>query len=323
MVPIQMNNSFAEVHYLLVKDNILHHINRVLKAGKIKKNKVDVNLSTALRIYLTTLSNETNDLLKNLIIFSPEELRDYVSNQNNINSSFIDVNNDDNTILKNIFVSQGYEIGLDKWEFINRNTIDTCSYCNRNYIYTTSKNKKIKPEIDHFFPKSKYPILGLSYFNLIPSCKSCNGFGAKEEKDPHIEGLINPYLLKSSDFVFTHKIKNIAIINPLIGKSDVEIHFKSALQGHLDVFNLQGLYELHNDHALELIIKKRIKYSKKYREYLNSYSSSGLKFSNTEIDRMILGNYTLEKDQHKRPLSKLYQDLGKELGLIKKVKNSN
>lgn len=316
MVPLQVNNPFAEIHYLLVKDNIIHHINRILIAGKIKKNKVDVNLSPELRGYLTVLSDETNNSLKDLITLSPQELARYVNDQNNSSSSFINLINADNIILKNIFVIHGYEKGLDKWQFINRITIDTCSYCNRNYIYTTSKNKKIKPEIDHFFPKSKYPVLGLSYFNLIPSCKSCNGFGAKEENDPHRFGLLNPYLLNNSDFVFTHKIKNIAIINPLVGKSDVEIHFKSALIGHLDVFNLKDLYELHNDHALELIIKKRIKYSKKYRDYLNSYSSSGLKFSKSELDRMILGNYSLEKEQHKRPLSKLYQDLGKELGLI-------
>jgi 5-methylcytosine-specific restriction endonuclease McrA len=317
MIPLQENNSFAEIHYLLVKDNIIHHIERVLAAGKIKKNKKDVKLSYDLHSYLTILKNESNNSLKDLITLSPKYLTYYVDNENNMVSSFINLTNSDNKILKNIFVTHGYEKGLDKWKFINRIAIDTCSYCNRNYIYTTSKNKKIKPEIDHFFPKSKYPILGLSYFNLIPSCKSCNGFGAKEEKDPHIEDLINPYLLNTTDFVFTHKIKNIAIINPLVGKSDVEVHFKSALKGHLDVFNLKDLYELHNDHALELIIKKRIKYSKKYRDYLNSYSSSGLKFSKSELDRMILGNYSLEKEQHKRPLSKLYQDLGKELGLIK------
>lgn len=316
MVPLQVNNPFAEIHYLLVKDNIIHHINRILTAGKIIKNKRNVNLSPALRSYLSTLNNESNNSLKDLITLSPQELALYVNDQNNLSSSFICLTNADNIILKNIFVIHGYEKGLDKWQFINRITIDTCCYCNRNYIYTTSKNKKIKPEIDHFFPKSKYPILGLSYFNLIPSCKSCNGFGAKEENDPNIVGLINPYLLNSSDFVFTHKIKNIAIINPLVGKSNVEVHFKSALQGNLDIFNLKDLYELHNDHALELIIKKRIKYSKKYRDYLNSYSSSGLKFSKSELDRMILGNYSLEKEQHKRPLSKLYQDLGKELGLI-------
>ncbi|WP_333810023.1 HNH endonuclease [Flavobacterium sp.] len=314
MIPLQINNSFSDAHYLAVKDDVLHHLNRVLTAGKIKKNKVDVNLSPGLRAYLTTLNDETNNSLKNLINLSPNNLVDFVDDLNTTLSSFIDTNHDDNTILKNIFVSHGYEKGLKKWDFINRIKVNTCPYCNRNYIYTTSRNKKIKPEIDHFYPKSKYPQLALSYFNLIPSCKSCNGFGAKEENDPFVKNLKNPYLLNYNDFELSHKIKNIAIVNPLSGKSDIEVFFKNSIPGHLEVFNLKELYELHHDHAIELIIKRNLKYSQKYREYLSSYK--GLKFSKSEIDRMILGNYALEKEQHKRPLSKLYQDIGKELGLI-------
>lgn len=315
MVSLQINNTFSADHYLIIKGIILHHIGRVLRLGRIKMNGNYKQLSNDLRTYLEDLQDESTNSLQDLITIAPRDLDNLVIALNNNNSSFIDINHDDNAILKNIFVNNGYERELEKWNFINRIKVDTCPYCNRNYIYTTSKNKKIKPEIDHFYPKSKYPLIALSYYNLIPSCKSCNGFGAKEEKDPFTNNLINPYLLENDDFVFTHRINNIAIINPLSGKSDVEIQFKKAHQGHLDVFNLKQLYELHHDHALELIIKKRLKYSKKYRDYLNSYN--GLKFSETEIDRMILGNFTLEKEQHKRPLSKLYQDLGKELGLIK------
>lgn len=304
MIPIRVQENLANLHFDKVKDNIVHHINRILRKGSIKKKNGTVNLSVGLRNYLVRLKDLNNNLLKSLICKTPEDLMLYVQSQNAMNSSFIDEANSDNIILRNIFITHGYEKKLD-----------TCSYCNRNYIYTTKKNKEVKPEIDHFFPKSKYPILGLSYFNLIPSCKPCNGFGAKEEKDPFVFNLINPYSLKDDDFVFTHKIKNIAIVNPLTGKSDVEIGFANFKQGHLDVFNLKELYELHFDHVLELIIKRNIKYSTKYRAYLNSYK--GLKLSKAEIDRMILGNYSLETDQHKRPLSKMYQDIGKELGLIK------
>lgn len=314
MVPIQINNNYAEAHYQDIKDILLHHISRVIAKGNIKKNKSSIILSANLRSYLIDLSDLSNNLLENLILSNPTDLVDYVERLNNTNFNFIDDTHPDNIILKNIFVTHGYEKGLKKWNFISRIKIDTCPYCNRNYIYTTSKNKEIKPEIDHFYPKSKYPILGLSYFNLIPSCKSCNGFGAKEDNDPWTIGLVNPYLLVNNDFVFKHKIKNIAIINPLMGKSDIEVKFKHKIQSHCDIFNLDALYELHHDHALELIIKQRLKYSKKHREYLSSYK--GLKFSNSEINRMILGNYNLEKDQHKRPLSKMYQDIGKELGLI-------
>lgn len=315
MVPIQINSSYAETHYYDVKDEILRHIDRVLSNGKIKKDKTHVILSPFLRNYLTQLSDLTNNSLNDLISLIPQDIISYVNTQNLTHSTFIDESHPDNIILKNIFVTHGYEKKLNKWDFINKIKIDTCPYCNRNYIYTTSKNKEIKPEIDHFYPKSKYPVLALTYFNLIPSCKPCNGFGAKEAKDPRDEDLTNPYLIKNDDFILSHKINNIAIINPLSGKSDVEVFFKKAIPGHLSVFNLNELYELHHDHAIELIIKQRLKYSKKYREYLMSYD--GIKYSKTEIDRMILGNYTLEKEQHKRPLSKLYQDIGKELGLIK------
>lgn len=314
MIPIQIVNSYSELHFDSVKDILLHHIERILRTGQIKHKKNIIHLSANLRAHLVTLSDLTNNSLKNLICISPQQLINYVDNQNVIHSSFIDDAHPDNIILKNIFITHGYEKNLEKWEFINRIKIDTCSYCNRNYIYTTTKNKNIKPEIDHFYPKSKYPILGLSYFNLIPSCKSCNGFGAKEEKDPRAEGLKNPYLITNTDFTLSHKIKNIAIINPLLGKSNVEVFFKTAIPGHLIVFNLKHLYELHHDHAIELVIKQRLKYSKKYRDYLMSYK--GMKLNKAEVDRMILGNYSLEKEQHKRPLSKLYQDIGKELGLI-------
>lgn len=315
MIPISINNSFAEEHYNDVKGSIVHHIKRVLKKGSVKYKKNTYNVSDDLRLILTSFLDLNNNSLKDLIIKNPNELNIYVSNQNLIYSTFININHDDNIVLRNIFIKNCYEKLLNKWNFIQRLKLDTCPYCNRNYIYTTTKNKEIKPEIDHFYPKSKYPILGLSYFNLIPSCKSCNGFGAKEENDPIDFSLINPYLLNYDNFKLSHKINNIAIINPLSGKSDVEVFFKKSIPGHLEVFNLKELYELHHDHAIELIIKKRLKYSKKYRDYLSSYK--GLQFSKSEIDRMILGNYALEKEQHKRPLSKLYQDIGKELGLIK------
>ncbi|WP_054509896.1 HNH endonuclease [Chryseobacterium sp. ERMR1:04] len=319
MIPIIKNNSFVEAHYLAIRDFILNQINRVLKDGGIFKNpkgqpRILLNYSNNLETQLNDFVNEPDLYLKPLIKQECSDLLNKATNLVNTNSPLIDSSTNDYKIIYNIFVSHGYEKELDKWEFINRIKIDTCTYCNRNYIYTTTKTKKIKPEIDHFYPKAKYPLLALSYYNLIPSCKPCNGFGAKEEKDPLEDGLINPYLLKNDDFIFTHIIKNISVINPLSNKSDVQIHFKKFHQGHLDVFNLNDLYELHHDHALELIIKNKIKYSKKYKAYLRSYK--GLKFSKSEIDRMILGNYTLDSEQHKRPLSKLYQDIGKELKLI-------
>ena len=76
------------------------------------------------------------------------------------------------------------------------------------------------------------------------------------------------------------------------------------------------MYQQHTDHVLELIVKSKVAYSDKYRTYLHSFK--GLEFSDAEIDRMILGNYTKEDEIHKRPLAKLYQDSGVEVGVIKR-----
>lgn len=321
MVPLKINNSYPEIHYENIKFNLLNQIERVLNDDGIKKRPKNginyiIEFSEQLEQDLESFISDHENKLKPLITVHTDLLERWIKILITKRPNYFNKWHDDNLVLRNIFIDNAYDSkSFDKWEFINTINVSTCSYCNRNYIYTTHKNKDIKPEIDHFYPKSKYPLLGLSYFNLIPSCKSCNGFGAKEEKDPFDENLVNPYLLKYDDFVLSHRIKNIAIINPLSGKSDVEVFFKKSLPGHLSVFNLKELYELHYDHAIELIIKRNLKYSKKYREYLSSYK--GLQFSKYEIDRMILGNYSLEKEQHKRPLSKMYQDIGKELGLIK------
>lgn len=245
----------------------------------------------------------------------PEDIINIINNIAINNPEFLSKTDDSNYILRNIFISHCYNNrSFSKLEFIQKIKIDTCPYCNRNYIYYLSRTCKIKPQIDHFFPKSKYPFLAASFYNLIPSCQTCNGFGAKEEKDPLIENLINPYNIDTASFKFSYKIKSMNKTNPLLDRANIDVKFVNKIQGHLNVFKLDKLYDLHSDHVLELIIKSKLKYTSKYRKYLRSYRK--LIFSNKEIDRMILGNYSAENEMHKRPLAKLYQDIGKELGLI-------
>ncbi len=52
--------------------------------------------------------------------------------------------------------------------------VKVCPYCNRMYTTTLFGGYKIRPDFDHFYPKSKYPYLAVSLFNLIPSCSICN-----------------------------------------------------------------------------------------------------------------------------------------------------
>lgn len=77
--------------------------------------------------------------------------------------------------------------------------VKVCPYCNRMYTTTLFGANRIRPAFDHFYPRSKYPYLAVSLFNLIPSCSMCNGKKRstaeviyKEEEKENIS-IIYPY----------------------------------------------------------------------------------------------------------------------------------
>lgn len=55
-----------------------------------------------------------------------------------------------------------------------------CPYCNAETLYAfewkedVTTLKMAKSAFDHYFPRARYPFLGLSLYNLIPSCTRCN-----------------------------------------------------------------------------------------------------------------------------------------------------
>jgi hypothetical protein len=313
MINLQQNIIEAEKHYFLVKLLLQERISKVIRLGYIGRSPHRIHISVGIRNFLNNLLKDAN--LKSLITAKADSYQGIILGLRNSNPNFFISGHDDNSVLRYIFITHCYEHRLfDKLNFIQQISIDTCPYCNRNYIYYLSKTSQIKPQIGHFYPSSIYPFLAISFYNMIPSCQTCNGFGAKEEKDPAIVGLVNPYLLNKDNFTFTYKILSINFLNPLLDKTSVQVRFINQIAGHVDVFKLEKLYEQHSDHVIELIIKSKVQYSKEYRKYLRSYN--GLSFSEREIDRMVLGNYSKEDEIHKRPLAKLYQDIGKALGLI-------
>jgi len=316
MIKLPENSNAANLHFLVIENELRKRIKKVAEKG-LKIDGLDVLPCGVFRRLLEWLLIGNN--LENIITASPIRLLKIIKWMNKMFPEVIDPNSTTNYVLYNIFVSSIYENvnRFDKMEFIQRIEMDTCSYCNRNYTYCVEEDREVKPQIDHFFPKDKYPYLGVSFYNLIPSCELCNGPQGKHNKDPQLEGLVNPYLLGTDDFKITYDILSSNVLNSLLDRSSIKIRFDKKIAGHLNVFNLKGLYEKHADHVLELIIKSQVSYSPEYRTYLKSFSKKGLVLSDNEIDRMILGNYSLKKEVHLRPLAKLYQDIGLELGLIK------
>ena len=120
-------------------------------------------------------------------------------------------------------------------------------------------------DLDHFLPKSKCPIVGLSFKNFVPSCSVCN---EKLKKDDMLGQLIREDLLRlsptSSEYCFDEKVK-ITIQDAKEGvnhlkmqehASDFKIIFETddeLLRTEIiDEFRLEERYNYHKCEALRL-----------------------------------------------------------------------
>lgn len=70
--------------------------------------------------------------------------------------------------------------------------VPVCPFCNRIYT-TTLFRENIRPAFDHFFPRSEYPYLAVSLFNLIPICDICNKAKSDHAEIYRKKQIIYPY----------------------------------------------------------------------------------------------------------------------------------
>lgn len=205
-------------------------------------------------------------------------------------------------------------------DIVKKLGIRTCVYCNAQYAfsYSLGKDDFINYEIDHWMPKSKYPYLCTSFFNLQPSCPKCNKM--KSQKDD-----ILPFCLFTHNaedlnpFEFSVDNGSCALFLATNDKEKLKISFKAKdekLRSNMnELFHISTQYQAHKDIVEELIWKQKIYNHTILDIYRDSFR--GLGFRKSDFNRFILSNYYMEEDILKRPLSKMMQDIAKQLGIIK------
>ena len=223
-------------------------------------------------------------------------------------------------------------------------SIKACPYCNSQYIL--SYDKSVKPiflkelfkgvkdkskralfEFDHFFPKSRYPYLSTSFYNLIPSCKPCNNVKGNTKTD--LINYIHPY---HRDFnnLFEYDCSDKDIVDFILSKKkfeEIEVTLKSRekganeiiLKNHIRIFDLAKIAQLHKDIIEELYLKSYFYNDSRKKELLEmKIEGTNVKlFTKELLDRFILGNYSLDSDINKRPLSKMTKDIAEKINLLK------
>lgn len=323
MLSLIINDSKSKTFYdkVIEISNLKKKIEGALKSGQLgnngKKNSA-LNISGDIPTieFFSFLVNKNG--LESLVRIKPQRIPTFT---NRISIKYPDLNNKKSILYKavyKLFVEWIYKTPKIKYLLVSLVDIHTCPYCNRNYIYRckkTNNNTVVKPEIDHYLTKDTYPYLAISFYNLIPSCQYCNGVTGKHTANSLQTGLINPYLINSNDFQFTWIPSNIRSMASLKRKKKVEIKLNIKrnlkVEPNIETFHLRELYKLHGDHVAELILKSNI-YPQSYRDELKK----NFNISEDDINRLIVGNYTKEEELHRRPLSKLYLDIAKELKLI-------
>ena len=202
---------------------------------------------------------------------------------------------------KKFIIDTLYKQRFPRKEFVEELQVTVCPYCNRNFVNSTYKRTMC--DLDHFYDKETYPILAVSFHNLVPVCHACNHAKASNaiSYSPH-NTKFNTDDLLSFDFYIGGI--DYWVDNKQIG---IEIDCSRELESNRQELKLREVYQIHSDIVQECI-KKAIMFNPDYMtDLFNTYN--GLFESEEELYRIVFGNYMEESSYGKRPLSKLTKDI--------------
>lgn len=114
-----------------------------------------------------------------------------------------------------------------------------CPYC----------DQRIASTLDHFLPKSDYPLFSVTPVNLIPSCSDCNTGKRIESPTSNEDETLHPYYDNVEDSTW--------LKSKIVGEDDAIFNFYVSppeewpdllikrVKNHFECFNLNTLYAIH------------------------------------------------------------------------------
>lgn len=181
---------------------------------------------------------------------------------------------DEQNSIKAAFINGGFKYDSHKKRIsnflvdaANGFEIYNCVYCDMEDVRTFTKangNKVRKFETEHVLDKGKCPLVGMSLYNFVPSCKTCNKADIKGTKtigDTEVEiAKLSP---SAEGYDFENKVKfEVKVVTPGVDDlkaishvDDYEIVFnisEALYQKTIDLFELKSRYN-HDIEKLELL----------------------------------------------------------------------
>lgn len=198
-----------------------------------------------------------------------------------------------------------------------------CPYCNADMIYTIDfddAGNPIKSDFDHFFPRSRYPFLALSLYNLIPACNRCNSrFKLAKYREtwktfhPHLDDVD-----EATQFVLvglTNEMRCRATADDDLSiylrlKPSRPVEDRTRLINYQYLFKIDEVYsQLYNDQALRMLHLGSILNSTYLDEIKQRFERAGksvdaakllldMPLQRSEIDRHHIGKLKLDILEH-------------------------
>ena len=202
--------------------------------------------------------------------------------------------------------------------------VKTCPYCNMHYtLYaeegTHADDRLTRLQFDHFIDKNTYPMLSMSFFNLIPSCAVCNQGKSKTSLpikfNPYSRSIQNAFSFEIDNpigFFAGSNVRDVVDLNlaPKVG------YTKSDVGAYDSVFHLKALYGRHKDIVKETFDKA---YTEAYYCKTSPHFSRLGVEAQAYIHKLWYGVSLNESDIEKRPMSKFIIDLRYQ-ALLEKAK---
>jgi hypothetical protein len=201
--------------------------------------------------------------------------------------------------------------------FIEAMGIKSCVYCNVQYALTVDHTKGMF-ELDHRYPKSKYPFLCTTFYNLQPSCPTCNHGKRTATADFGLyttaASQLKPFHLLTNPQVYFRKRRlDQKLISVHLISSDVnDPQMVSLAQKHQNDFNIDATYQELADVAEETMWRCK-SYDDTYKDlFLKKFPEL---YDKDSLHRFIFGTYA-EGNVHKRPLTKLIRDIEEDMRVV-------
>ena len=178
--------------------------------------------------------------------------------------------------FKKLYINR-FSAGADKYvdnatqynayTFVKNLGITVCPYCDEEFLDILESEEKgtiRTSEIDHYFPKSKYPALAMCFYNLIPSGQNCNGIKLQQALgmnpfEPNIEACTSLH----PDIPIGINMENVPVKN-----CTIHFHPQSGMMKNVDVLRLEERYERHKPLARHYLLLKQQYPDEKIAEYV-------------------------------------------------------